>query len=177
MIKLEPFTQNDFTRLISWIDSEELLFQFAGLIFKFPLTSEQLENYLKDKNRQAFKVIEQENDTTIGHAEIYFTDKSNAKLCRILIGDSEFLEKRLCNKITNKLLDIAFSTAGINSVELNVFEWNLSAIKCYKSVGFKTEKRKSNITEVNGKFWKLKNMKISKEEWNKFNPIYALEKH
>lgn len=71
MIKLEPFTRTDFNRLISWIDSEEFLIQFAGPIFTFPLTTEQLELYITDKNRFPFKVIKPETGVVIGHSEIY----------------------------------------------------------------------------------------------------------
>ena len=61
MIRLEPFATSDFNKLISWVDSEEDLIQFAGPIFKFPLTERQLEKYLEDKSRFAFKVIETES--------------------------------------------------------------------------------------------------------------------
>jgi len=54
MIKLEQFDETDFDRLISWVDSEEFMLQFAGPIFTFPLTIDQLESYISDKNRFAF---------------------------------------------------------------------------------------------------------------------------
>jgi len=58
MIKLEPFTQRDFDRLISWVDNAELLMQIAGPGFSFPLTVDQLQKYLDDKNSYAFNVID-----------------------------------------------------------------------------------------------------------------------
>ena len=47
MIELKPFTENDFPIFKSWIHSEEELFQFAGPIFTYPLTDEQLTKYIK----------------------------------------------------------------------------------------------------------------------------------
>jgi len=38
MITLEPFDREDFERLINWVDNEEILVQFGGPIFSFPLT-------------------------------------------------------------------------------------------------------------------------------------------
>ena len=49
MIKLVQFENTDFDRLISWVYSEEFMIQFAGPIFTFPLTTEQLELYVSDK--------------------------------------------------------------------------------------------------------------------------------
>jgi len=46
MIKLEPFTSKDFLRLINWMDSERELVQFAGPIFSYPLTENQLTEYI-----------------------------------------------------------------------------------------------------------------------------------
>jgi len=47
MISLENFSENDFEKLISWVSNKEDLIQFAGSIFNFPLTKEQLNNYRK----------------------------------------------------------------------------------------------------------------------------------
>ena len=71
MISLENFSENDFEKLISWIKSEEELIQFAGSIFNFPLTKEQLEKYIKIPEVNAYKLIY--NNIHIGHAEINFT--------------------------------------------------------------------------------------------------------
>jgi len=50
MIRLEHFTPNDFSQLIHWIHSEELLTNWAGSLFSFPLTKESMEWYLSDTN-------------------------------------------------------------------------------------------------------------------------------
>ena len=46
ILKLEPFTTNDFSRLIGWIDTERELIQFAGDLFTYPLSENQLHAYL-----------------------------------------------------------------------------------------------------------------------------------
>ena len=51
MIELQYFDVSDFQQLIDWIDTPEFLLQFGGPYFSFPLTEEQLENYLKDTNK------------------------------------------------------------------------------------------------------------------------------
>ncbi|KAA0546683.1 hypothetical protein FZW96_15755 [Bacillus sp. BGMRC 2118] len=59
MLKLLPFENVDYDRLISWIDSPALLLQWAGPIFTFPLNHEQLYHYSSEapSNRRIFKVV------------------------------------------------------------------------------------------------------------------------
>ena len=165
MIKLEPFTRLDFTRLISWIDSIDELVQFAGPNFSFPLTIEQLEKYSADENRFAFKVIEIKSNKPIGHCEIYKSEIS-AKLCRILIGDKAYRGRGFCSEVVNQLLEKSFIQLNYSLAELNVYDWNISAIKCYEKSGFKIHDDKTKTILVNGKFWTSLNMKITKNEWS-----------
>ncbi len=163
-IRLESFTEEDFERLISWIDHEELLVQFAGAIFSYPLTAAQLANYLSDEKRFAFKVVEVETGATIGHAEIYLTDPDTARLCRILIGNKERRGKGTGRQIVQQLTDDSFERLHVEVVELNVYDWNTAAIKCYEKAGFKINSNKSKTVEVNGKVWTAINMRIRKSE-------------
>lgn len=86
-ITLQHFTDKDFDTLISWVDSEKELIQFAGPIFKFPLTVEQLIDYLKDHNRHPFKIVLKSSNLSIGHCEAYKTINDTVRLCRIIIGN------------------------------------------------------------------------------------------
>lgn len=158
MIRLEPFKQEDFKRLISWIDSEELLIQFAGAIFTYPLTEEQLKSYLEDSNRFAFKVIDTRFDNAIGHAEIYQTENSTAKICRVLIGDQSLRGKGFGQELIRELVSFSINQLQIPSVELNVYDWNTAAIRCYEKVGFVLDPERFTMMTVNGKPWKSMNM-------------------
>ncbi len=163
MIKLEPFTKIDFNRLISWIENEEELIQFAGPVFTFPLTVEQLEIYLEEKNRFVFKIIETDLKQIIGHCEIYLTETS-ARLCRVLVGEKSFRGKGLGLEVVKLLLDKCFKDINCSQVELNVYDWNVGAIKCYEKAGFKINKDKRKTIDVNGKRWTSINMAIFKND-------------
>ena len=167
MIRLELFDEQDFDRLISWIDSEELLIQFAGPIFNFPLTRNQLELYISDQNRFPFKVIDSETDMVIGHSEVYDTENKGAKLCRILVGDKNLRGQGLGEKIVTRLVEFAFNKLCAKQIELNVYDWNISAIKCYEKVGFVIEPFKDQVTQFNNKKWTSINMTLDKVIWEK----------
>jgi RimJ/RimL family protein N-acetyltransferase len=164
MLRLETFDKESYEDLISWIGSEEQLMQFAGPAFTFPLTKEQLEISLSDKNRFAFKVINCKTNIAIGHSEIYLTDRS-AYLGRILIGDKEQRGKGLGQQIVNLLLDFVFSKLDKIKVELNVFDWNVEAIKCYEKVGFVINPNKKNERQIKNEIWTAINMTIDKSKW------------
>ena len=161
MLKLELFTKEDYARLISWIENEEELIQFAGPVFTFPLTEKQLEKYSEDNCRFAYKVIEINSNQTIGHCEIYLSEKST-KLCRILIGEKSFRGKGLGLEIVKRLLEKCFNQFNSLFVELNVYDWNTGAIKCYEKAGFKINKDKYKTIAVNGKKWTSINMFVDK---------------
>ena len=164
-IQLKKFTKEDYDALVSWIDSAELLMQFAGPHLHFPLTHQQLEQNCADKNRYCYSVIHADNQKAIGHAEIFLTGTS-ALLGRIIIADEQLRGKGLGKKIIHLLLDISFNELQQQLAELYVFDWNTGAIKCYEQAGFNTNKSKQLVRDVNGKTWIAFNMTMEKEIWN-----------
>ena len=45
-LKLRPFSQTDFGRLISWVSTPETLGQWCAAFFRYPLDEDQLQRYL-----------------------------------------------------------------------------------------------------------------------------------
>lgn len=164
MIALCDFDKTDYERLIQWVDSEEALMQFAGPAFSFPLTGVQLDESIADKNRTAFTVMNLDTQAIIGHAEIYVAENS-AYLSRILIGDVFFRGKGIGKEMVECLLEYVFLTLMQSAAELNVFDWNTSAVSCYLKSGFKINPAKKVARKVSGKTWIALNMTLTKEEW------------
>lgn len=166
MIRIEKFDQCNSETLISWIDTAETLMQFAGPSFSFPLTKEQLDKSLSDKNRFAFQAMELNTQTMIGYGEIYLK-KQSAHLGRIIIGEEKLRGKGYGQTIIKFLLDYAFKNLHQSKVELNVFEWNTVAINCYKKMGFVFNPENNSIRIVNRKTWVALNMVLEIE--NSYN--------
>ena len=70
--------------------------------------------------------------------------------------------KRLCGQIMNLLLEYGFNTLNQPVLELNVFDWNVAAIRCYKKAGLRKNMDKTMEFEINGKKWIAFNMSIDK---------------
>jgi RimJ/RimL family protein N-acetyltransferase len=166
MIRFEKFDKLDYERLISWIDSEELMIQFSGKEFTYPVTNEQLDNYISAKNRLIFKTINKDTNEVIGHAELNNIDNKNrnARICRVLIGDVKNRNKGFGNAIINELVRIGFVELKLHRIDLGVFNFNLQAIKCYESCGFEIEGKFKEISRFDDNYWSVYNMSILNKE-------------
>jgi RimJ/RimL family protein N-acetyltransferase len=164
MIQLQLLSEADFAHLISWVDSEETLMQFAGPAFAFPLTAHQLHDALSDPRRTSFKVVDHASGEMIGHAELYLATDS-VYLGRILIGDPTLRRQGIGSMIVKILLKHAFMQWDVDIVQLNVFDWNTPAIRCYQKAGFAINPDKKATRSVSGKIWTALNMNITKAAW------------
>lgn len=168
MIYLEKFEKKDYSELINSVKSAKDLMQFGGPEFSFPLTEEQIDKTLSNKNRIAFRVANISNDNTIGHCEIYFYD-GFAKLGRILIMDQNQRGKGIGEQMVTLLLQYIFENRKERNIELNVFDFNIGAQKCYEKVGFTLNPDKKYLREVDGETWTALNMVLDLEEWKNKN--------
>jgi len=158
MITLKEFTNSDFDTFISWCTNEEIITQFAGEIFTYPVTRNQLNNYLNDESKKPFKVVFNKTQETIGHCELNFEEKETPKLSRVLIASKKLRGQHIGAQIISQLVALAFKNTKITSVQLNVFSWNIAAIKCYKRVGFNINPERTSEVSVNNKKWIKLNM-------------------
>jgi len=153
-ITLKPITPEDFPKLISWAVSEEFLLQWTGRTFTYPLTENQLEKYCigmtqKRPVRMIYKAMN--NNAHIGNITIDWEKsfKDEAAITCVIVGDDDYHEKGTGEIIINEACRIVFEELGKNKLSLNVFDFNLQAIRCYVKCGFREVLR--NKIAVNGK--------------------------
>jgi RimJ/RimL family protein N-acetyltransferase len=162
MIILEPFSDEDFNRLISWIENEEDMIQFAGSIFSYPLTHEQLNKYIQEDSRKVFRIRSKASNEIIGHCELNYQEET-PKLCRILIGPKAERSKGLGKYIVQEMTRRIMSDPKVNAVGLNVFDWNTGAIKCYERQGFVIQANKDKVMRVGNKTWRSVYMRYQRD--------------
>ena len=165
MVQLEKFTKDDFERFISWIDSEEELIQFAGPLFNYPLSHQQLNNYLTQQKKSPYRVRLIETNEIIGHCELNFENKL-PRLSRILIGDKRLRNRGIGNCILHQMISLIFTTTTIHTaIDLSVFDWNHNAVACYEKIGFKIRPEIKSSMLVSGKHWNAYNMILSRDDY------------
>lgn len=166
MISLERFTENDFDRFISWIKDEEELIQFAGPLFKYPLSYDQLYDYLKQRKKVPYRIKLNETKQIIGHCELNYENEI-PRLSRIIIGENSLRNKGLGKKIIVAMIDIVFHSTDYPAIDLNVFDWNLNAIACYRQIGFVIRPELQTSIMVSGKNWNAHNMILKKSNYQR----------
>lgn len=167
MIKLKPFKTEDWQYINQWIANESELIQFAGQIFTFPIDKNQIENYLSNSKKRTVFRIENENDEPIGMAEISIEDENVAKLARILIGEKSLRGKGVGTELINQLTEYAVKNLKKKTIRLNVYQWNIGAMKCYQKAGFTQTDKPTKYVKVGDETWKITEMEITSTNANK----------
>jgi len=167
MIRLEKFTEDDFEQFIGWMDTEKFMYQFGGASFTFPVTVEQLSNYLADTTHRIYRVVDTATDKVIGHASISHLNVKNksARLCRILIANEQDRSKGYGRQLIRALLKVCFEELALHRVDLGVIEFNKTAIRCYQSCGFRIEGTLRESFVIDDEYYSVHNMSILDREY------------
>ncbi|MED3912699.1 GNAT family N-acetyltransferase [Peribacillus simplex] len=172
MIELKYFERSDFQQLINWIDTPEFLLQWGGPNFSFPLTEEQLENYLIDANKDnsntlVYGVLHKATGKVIGHISLGNIDRKHksARVGKVLVGDKDVRGKGIGQLMMKEILKVAFDELRLHRVSLGVFDFNTSAIACYEKEGFVKEGLLRDSRKIGDAYWSLWEMSILENEW------------
>ena len=173
MIVLEYFTPGDFDLLIDWIKDEELLLNWAGTQFRFPLTAEKLEWYIKDANDfdksdlLIYKAVDTQSGQTVGHISLSVINRRNrsARITRALVGNSAERGKGIGEAIMKAMLKIGFEDLHLHRMSLGVYVFNDPGIRCYKKCGFNVDGVLRDIQRHNDTYWSLMEMSMLENEY------------
>ena len=177
MIQLEPFGPNDFQQLINWIDTEELLIQWCGSLFSFPLTISSLEWYVRDTNiindsdAFVYKAVDTESGNVVGHISLGGLSWKNrsSRISRVLVGKADRHQKGIGQQMTKAALKIGFEDLGLHRISLGVYENNKPAINTYLKCGFNIEGVSRDVLWYNNEYLSLVEMSILEDEWKALN--------
>ena len=172
MIRLEYFTRNDFEQLIKWIDNEEILMNWAGGLFSFPLKPKSLEWYIEGVNDMdtseafVYKAIEEETGNIVGHISLGGISKKNkaGRITRVLVDPGQ-QGKGYCRQMVSAILKIGFNDLKLHRIALGVYDFNKAAISCYKKAGLVIEGTNRDCLLFKGQWWSLTEMSILEAEW------------
>ena len=174
MVKLEYFGKDDFKQLIEWINSEHLLINWAGSLFRYPLTEESLEWYIEDTNNIetsdvfVYKAVDTETNKTVGHISLggISTKNKSARISRVLVGTGR--GKGYCKDMVSGVLKVGFEDLKLHRISLGVYDFNHAAIRCYENCGFVKEGLFRDVLKYDDNaYWSLLEMSILEEEWRR----------
>lgn len=136
-MQLLPFQKDHYPILINWVKDEQTLFLFSGIAFQFPLTEQQLDDYiLQHPDRKLYLALNQENQA-VAFGEIIPQDAVSARIAHLIIGEPNSRGKGLGQQLISALNQEGKSKLNIQIMDLYVLEGNDAAIHCYLKSGFK----------------------------------------
>lgn len=165
-MKAVTFIESDYDQLIDWIESEQVLHQWGSPSLNFPPNKEQLIKVNKSKKDKRLSYKGTFKGETVAYGEIGCIDEVNCsgRLCRILI-DNKRRGEGLGILWIKTLLETGFTELKLNRMELNVYDQNKRAIKCYKQAGLQIEGLLRETYRVKGGYWSVYHMSILRSEW------------
>lgn len=146
---LKPYKNSDFKLLDSWVTDAELLLQFSGTDFSYPLTEQQIQDYKDTYPDRRFYIGYTHDGLPFSFGEIIPQEGGCPRLARILVGEPSLRGQGLGRYFIELLVKEAMKIYNTDIVELFTWEKNYAAIRCYESVGFKflPEKSKTMVHE------------------------------
>ena len=166
-VYLSPINPDDAEKCTEWLNNPEIL-QFITLESQvISLTSERAMLEKMATSGHNFAVVRQDGDDLLGIVSLNFVDMifRRAEL-GIFLGEPSELAKGHGTEAIRLLLDYAFNTLGLHSVELYAFAFNERALACYRKVGFRECGRLSEAAFKRGKYHDMVIMQILDREFN-----------
>ncbi|RJS62337.1 GNAT family protein [Bacillus sp. PK3_68] len=173
MIHLKTFTEKDFEGLIREIDSERLMMQWSGRTYQYPLTKEQLSEYVEmegQKGSYIYKAVDSISNEVVGHIALREINQVHqiGRISYVLVY-KEHRGKGIANQLFQKILHLAFNELLLNRVSLGVFNFNKAAIACYENFGFKKEGIQRQVCRFKDEYWDNIEMALLRSEWEEQN--------
>ena len=128
---IEGISNKNKNYIVKWTNEKggNFLEQWAGKSLDFPLTESQIDD-LKD-----IYSIFCENEF-VGIIQKIRKEMNNIHIGRFLINP-ELTGKGLGKRALLEFISLIFQEKNVNSITLNVFDYNVGAKKLYEKVGFK----------------------------------------
>ena len=134
---IDGINDNNKNDIVKWTNEKgkDFLEQWAGASLDFPLTESQIDD-LKD----IYSIFCEKE--FIGIIQKIRKERDNIHIGRFLINP-ELTGRGLGKRALIEFINLIFQDEDVNSITLNVFDYNAGAKKLYEKVGFEV----LNVTE------------------------------
>ncbi|WKL05184.1 GNAT family protein [Paenibacillus amylolyticus] len=169
-IVLREYQDSDLDYIKQWVNDPEITGTLSDN-FLYPHSSYETEVFFKTmvegkSSNKSFIIGLKDSLDYIGQIDLYKIDYKNRFAClAIVIGRKEFLGKGYGTEAIRVLQKFVFEELNLNRLELEVYEYNEIAYKCYLKCGFKEEGRYRKKIYKKGKYWDIVCMSILKSEY------------
>ena len=166
-MRLRPYIPlKDYEYIQNWISDERVHALWCANLIPYPMTSEELQSVL-DKDALDWGgcayVATEDDGKLIGFFVLAVNVVNNTGFLKFVIIDNELRGKGYGTQMIKLLLRYAFDIAGVSSVQLNVFDANINAKKCYLKAGFMEDGFSADAFIFKKESWGRCHMVVSKD--------------
>jgi RimJ/RimL family protein N-acetyltransferase len=155
-LTLRPLGPADCDRLLSWVDSEDALYQWSGArSFTWPLDRGQLLRDLAANaggTRELLAAVDEDGEM-VGHVSLDTSRHHRfANIGRVAIAPGR-RGSGLGTALMRATVRHGFDDLRLHRLQLTVYTFNTAAIACYRSVGFVVEGLARDSTRGSSGYW------------------------
>ncbi len=152
IMTLRPFNINDAETILGWCKDKHTFRLWSADRYKnFPAQPEDMLEQYKGDNMYPFTAIV--GEAIVGHILLRYPteDRTVVRFGFIIVDDSK-RGKGYGKQMLRLAIDYAQRELGAQKITLGVFCDNLSAVECYRSVGFRITAE--DAYSIDGEEWK-----------------------
>jgi RimJ/RimL family protein N-acetyltransferase len=157
----------DYQYISKWIDDERTHALWCANLLPYPITQQSFHDFLEknaiDWSDSAY-IVTENSGQAIGFFCYSINTTNNIGFLKMVIVDNAKRGKGYGKKLLNLALQYAFQITGANAVQLNVFNENTSAKRCYEKVGFIERNVDRDVFPYKDEFWRRCSMIVSKHQ-------------
>ncbi len=155
----------DYEFIQNWINDERTHALWCANRIPYPMTFEKLQEVL-EKDAQEWGgcayVATEENGQPVGFFVLSINASDNSGFLKFVIVDKEMRGKGYGTQMLEMMLKYSIETLGVSTVQLNVFDVNDKAKRCYSNTGFVVDSITENVFVFKEETWGRCHMIISK---------------
>jgi RimJ/RimL family protein N-acetyltransferase len=171
-IMLREYRMDDFASLRQWCNDPEITDNLSD-IFLYPHTGQMTEQYLNtvidpESEHKGFIIAHKDTEAYIGQIDLFrISWKNRSTEMGIVIGMKEELGKGYGTEAIRLLQDFVFTRLNLNRLQLEVYDFNERAYRCYVKCGFQEEGRLRESFYFKGRYADTIVMSVLKSDYIK----------
>lgn len=166
-MRIRPYIPStDYKYVLKWIDRERTHAFWCANLLPYPMTPKSFHDLLEknaiDWTDSAY-VATENNGQPIGFFCYSVNTKDNIGFLKFVIVDKTKRGKGYGKEMLNLALQYSFQITGAEAVQLNVFNENALAKRCYEKVGFVERNIEKDVFSYKDELWSRCNMIVAKQ--------------
>ena len=135
---LSPISMEDVERYTEWVNDPEIapFMLFSNTVIGLETERDILKRL--SSTDIIFAIVEKDTNKAIGNCGLHNLNEIHRRASfGIFIGEKTFWNQGIGLEATQLILDFGFNILNLNSIDLDVMEYNRRGIRCYEKAGFK----------------------------------------